>query len=144
MHCIINPWHVHLWRLTCRTQVWFSKNVFSLCTLQILKHKVLQLLCISKYFSITLINKIKFPANLKLKFFYRYEKFYFLGLNRFSVVKVCIMCYSGFWSLQADETNEMRRMKYRYLDLRSEQLQFNLRLRSAMVMKMREFLHSFG
>lgn len=146
MHCIINPWLVHLWRLTCRTQNWFSKNVFSLCTLQILKHKVLQLLCISKYFSIThiLINKINFPANFKLKFFYRYEKFYFLGLNRFSVVKVCIMCYSGFWSLQADETNEMRRMKYRYLDLRSEQLQFNLRLRSAMVMKMREFLHSFG
>lgn len=128
---------------TCRTQVWFSKNVFSLCTLQILKHKVLQLV-ISKYFSITLINKINFPANLKLKFCYRYEKFYFLGLNRFSIVKVCIMCYSGFWSLQADETNEMRRMKYRYLDLRSEQLQFNLRLRSAMVMKMREFLHSYG
>lgn len=142
MHCIINPWLVHLKRLTGRTQDRYSKNVFSLCTFQILKHKVLQLLCISKYFSIThiLINKINFPANLKLKFFYRYEKFNFLGLNRFYVAKVCIMCYS----LQADETNEMRRMKYRYLDLRSEQLQFNLRLRSAMVMKMREFLHSYG
>lgn len=47
-------------------------------------------------------------------------------------------------NVNADETNEMRRMKYRYLDLRSEQLQFNLRLRSVMVMKMREFLHSYG
>lgn len=31
-------------------------------------------------------------------------------------------------------------MQYRYLDLRSSQMQRNLRLRSQLVMKMREFL----
>ncbi|KAG9461901.1 hypothetical protein GDO78_015442 [Eleutherodactylus coqui] len=31
-------------------------------------------------------------------------------------------------------------MQYRYLDIRSAQLQYNLRLRSRMVMKMREYL----
>ncbi|XP_048742645.1 aspartate--tRNA ligase, mitochondrial-like [Ostrea edulis] len=45
---------------------------------------------------------------------------------------------------RATETNEMQRMKYRYLDLRNEQMQSNLRLRSAMVMKMREFLYGHG
>ncbi|XP_074078158.1 aspartate--tRNA ligase, mitochondrial isoform X2 [Macrotis lagotis] len=35
---------------------------------------------------------------------------------------------------------EALRMKYRYLDLRSSQMQYNLRLRSKMVMKMREYL----
>uniref|UniRef100_A0A4X2K693 Aspartyl-tRNA synthetase 2, mitochondrial n=1 Tax=Vombatus ursinus TaxID=29139 RepID=A0A4X2K693_VOMUR len=35
---------------------------------------------------------------------------------------------------------EALRMKYRYLDLRSSQMQYNLRLRSQMVMKMREYL----
>ncbi|XP_048354519.1 aspartate--tRNA ligase, mitochondrial isoform X2 [Sphaerodactylus townsendi] len=36
--------------------------------------------------------------------------------------------------------NEALRMQYRYLDLRSFQLQHNLRLRSQMVMRMREYL----
>ncbi|XP_077133918.1 aspartate--tRNA ligase, mitochondrial isoform X1 [Ranitomeya variabilis] len=36
--------------------------------------------------------------------------------------------------------SESLRMQYRYLDLRSAQLQHNLRLRSAMVMRMREYL----
>ncbi|XP_061490082.1 aspartate--tRNA ligase, mitochondrial [Rhineura floridana] len=36
--------------------------------------------------------------------------------------------------------NEALRMKYRYLDLRSVQMQYNLRLRSQMVMRMREYL----
>ncbi|XP_053325433.1 aspartate--tRNA ligase, mitochondrial [Spea bombifrons] len=36
--------------------------------------------------------------------------------------------------------SEALRMQYRYLDLRSAHLQYNLRLRSAMVMKMREYL----
>ncbi|XP_077188649.1 aspartate--tRNA ligase, mitochondrial isoform X2 [Paroedura picta] len=36
--------------------------------------------------------------------------------------------------------NEALRMQYRYLDLRSAQLQHNLRLRSQMVMRMREYL----
>ncbi|XP_072504685.1 aspartate--tRNA ligase, mitochondrial isoform X2 [Notamacropus eugenii] len=35
---------------------------------------------------------------------------------------------------------EALRMKYRYLDLRGSQMQYNLRLRSQMVMKMREYL----
>lgn len=86
------------------------------------------------------------PSKSQIKIFYRNDKVYFL-VSIF-IVKDCMLCYSAFdygsSSLQADETNEMRRMKYRYLDLRSEQLQFNLRLRSAMVMKMREFLHSYG
>ncbi|XP_069837749.1 aspartate--tRNA ligase, mitochondrial [Dendropsophus ebraccatus] len=36
--------------------------------------------------------------------------------------------------------SESLRMQYRYLDLRSTRLQYNLRLRSRMVMKMREYL----
>ncbi|XP_066453609.1 aspartate--tRNA ligase, mitochondrial isoform X2 [Eleutherodactylus coqui] len=36
--------------------------------------------------------------------------------------------------------SESLRMQYRYLDIRSAQLQYNLRLRSRMVMKMREYL----
>uniref|UniRef100_A0A8B9H9L1 Aspartyl-tRNA synthetase 2, mitochondrial n=1 Tax=Astyanax mexicanus TaxID=7994 RepID=A0A8B9H9L1_ASTMX len=36
--------------------------------------------------------------------------------------------------------SEALRMQYRYLDLRSSQLQYNLRLRSRLVMKMREYL----
>ncbi|XP_060088441.1 aspartate--tRNA ligase, mitochondrial [Heteronotia binoei] len=36
--------------------------------------------------------------------------------------------------------NEALRMQYRYLDLRSGQLQYNLRLRSQMVMRMRDYL----
>uniref|UniRef100_A0A8C5R8P6 Aspartyl-tRNA synthetase 2, mitochondrial n=1 Tax=Leptobrachium leishanense TaxID=445787 RepID=A0A8C5R8P6_9ANUR len=36
--------------------------------------------------------------------------------------------------------SEALRMQYRYLDLRSSQLQYNLRLRSSMVMKMRAYL----
>ncbi|XP_053099949.1 aspartate--tRNA ligase, mitochondrial [Hemicordylus capensis] len=36
--------------------------------------------------------------------------------------------------------NESLRMQYRYLDLRSVQMQYNLRLRSQMVMRMREYL----
>ncbi|XP_039591562.1 aspartate--tRNA ligase, mitochondrial [Polypterus senegalus] len=35
---------------------------------------------------------------------------------------------------------ETLRLQYRYLDMRSTQMQYNLRLRSSMVMKMREFL----
>ncbi|PIO38255.1 hypothetical protein AB205_0133990, partial [Aquarana catesbeiana] len=36
--------------------------------------------------------------------------------------------------------SETLRMQYRYLDIRSAQLQYNLRIRSKMVMKMREYL----
>ncbi|XP_077309376.1 aspartate--tRNA ligase, mitochondrial isoform X1 [Lithobates pipiens] len=36
--------------------------------------------------------------------------------------------------------SEALRMQYRYLDIRSAQLQYNLRIRSKMVMKMREYL----
>ncbi|XP_026988659.1 aspartate--tRNA ligase, mitochondrial isoform X1 [Tachysurus fulvidraco] len=36
--------------------------------------------------------------------------------------------------------SEALRMQYRYLDLRSSQMQYNLRLRSQLVMKMREYL----
>uniref|UniRef100_A0A6Q2WUV6 Aminoacyl-transfer RNA synthetases class-II family profile domain-containing protein n=1 Tax=Esox lucius TaxID=8010 RepID=A0A6Q2WUV6_ESOLU len=36
--------------------------------------------------------------------------------------------------------SESLRMQYRYLDLRSSQMQYNLRLRSQLVMKMREYL----
>uniref|UniRef100_A0A3B4DLD4 Aminoacyl-transfer RNA synthetases class-II family profile domain-containing protein n=1 Tax=Pygocentrus nattereri TaxID=42514 RepID=A0A3B4DLD4_PYGNA len=43
--------------------------------------------------------------------------------------------------------SEALRMQYRYLDLRSSQMQYNLRLRSQLVMKMREYLcnlHGFA
>ncbi|XP_066537614.1 aspartate--tRNA ligase, mitochondrial isoform X2 [Hoplias malabaricus] len=39
--------------------------------------------------------------------------------------------------------SEALRMQYRYLDLRSSQMQYNLRLRSQLVMKMREYLCNF-
>nr|XP_003219892.1 PREDICTED: aspartate--tRNA ligase, mitochondrial [Anolis carolinensis] len=39
--------------------------------------------------------------------------------------------------------NEALRMQYRYLDMRSAQMQYNLRLRSQMVMKMREYLCNY-
>lgn len=38
------------------------------------------------------------------------------------------------------QKSEILRMQYRYLDLRSAQMQRNLRLRSQLVMKMREYL----
>lgn len=38
------------------------------------------------------------------------------------------------------QKSENLRMQYRYLDLRSAQMQRNLRLRSQLVMKMREYL----
>jgi len=38
------------------------------------------------------------------------------------------------------QKSESLRMKYRYLDLRSSEMQRNLRLRSQLVMRMREFL----
>lgn len=38
------------------------------------------------------------------------------------------------------QKSETLRMQYRYLDIRSAQLQYNLRIRSKMVMKMREYL----
>lgn len=38
------------------------------------------------------------------------------------------------------QKSESLRMQYRYLDLRSSQMQKNLRLRSQLVMKMREYL----
>lgn len=38
------------------------------------------------------------------------------------------------------QKSEMLRMQYRYLDLRSSHMQNNLRLRSQLVMKMREYL----
>lgn len=38
------------------------------------------------------------------------------------------------------QKSEALRMQYRYLDLRSSWMQKNLRLRSQLVMKMREFL----
>lgn len=41
---------------------------------------------------------------------------------------------------EADKTKEAIRMQYRYLDLRFPQMQKNLRLRSKILMKMREFL----
>lgn len=40
----------------------------------------------------------------------------------------------------AVQKSEALRMQYRYLDLRSSGMQRNLRLRSQVVMKMREFL----
>ncbi|XP_055275189.1 aspartate--tRNA ligase, mitochondrial isoform X4 [Moschus berezovskii] len=41
---------------------------------------------------------------------------------------------------QKNPKTEALRLQYRYLDLRSVQMQYNLRLRSQMVMKMREYL----
>lgn len=38
------------------------------------------------------------------------------------------------------QKSEALRMQYRYLDLRSSRLQANLRLRSGVVMRMREYL----
>lgn len=38
------------------------------------------------------------------------------------------------------QNKESIRMEYRYLDIRSKQMQNNLRLRSSVIMKMREFL----
>lgn len=39
-----------------------------------------------------------------------------------------------------NRSNEVLRMKYRYIDLRFEDMQRNLRLRSNVLMKMREYL----
>lgn len=39
-----------------------------------------------------------------------------------------------------NRTNETLRMRYRYVDLRFEDMQHNLRLRSNVLMKMREYL----
>ncbi|XP_062584824.1 aspartate--tRNA ligase, mitochondrial-like [Saccostrea cucullata] len=64
-----------------------------------------------------------------------------------SSIKVLNMCQKELpinLNIRATETNEAQRMKYRYLDLRSEQLQTNLRLRSYMTMKIREFLYGHG
>ncbi|XP_041958430.1 aspartate--tRNA ligase, mitochondrial isoform X2 [Alosa sapidissima] len=41
---------------------------------------------------------------------------------------------------QENKKSEALRMQYRYLDLRSSQMQYNLRVRSHLVMKMREYL----
>jgi aspartyl-tRNA synthetase len=46
------------------------------------------------------------------------------------------------WGMQAsDEVNEELRMQYRYLDMRSERVQRNLKLRSNVVHFMRNYLH---
>lgn len=42
--------------------------------------------------------------------------------------------------VSSPQKSEALRMQYRYLDLRSSQLQYNLRLRSQVVMRMREYL----
>lgn len=39
-----------------------------------------------------------------------------------------------------NRTNEVLRMRHRYIDLRFEDMQHNLRLRSNVLMKMREYL----
>ncbi|XP_063741972.1 aspartate--tRNA ligase, mitochondrial isoform X2 [Eleginops maclovinus] len=54
------------------------------------------------------------------------------------VLNVC--CTLPFEIKDFVKKSEALRMKYRYLDLRSSQMQRNLRLRSQLVMRMREFL----
>lgn len=39
------------------------------------------------------------------------------------------------------DVNEKLRLKHRYIDLRNPKMQYNLRLRSQVIMKMRQFLH---
>lgn len=51
-----------------------------------------------------------------------------------------IICICKPVLMLALQKSEALRMQYRYLDLRSPQMQYNLRLRSRLVMKMREFL----
>ncbi|KAI1290343.1 Aspartate--tRNA ligase, mitochondrial [Halotydeus destructor] len=41
------------------------------------------------------------------------------------------------------KVNEQTRLKYRYLDLRNEEMQRNLRLRSEIVKRMRDFFHKY-
>lgn len=48
--------------------------------------------------------------------------------------------YADFCDMLALQKSEALRMQYRYLDLRSSQMQRNLRVRSHLVMKMREYL----
>ncbi len=49
------------------------------------------------------------------------------------------------WGSQSsDEVNEELRMKYRYLDMRSERVQRNLKLRSNVIHFMRNYLHNYG
>ena len=42
------------------------------------------------------------------------------------------------------DVNEKLRLNHRYIDLRNPKMQYNLRLRSQVIMKMRQFLHDFG
>lgn len=52
-----------------------------------------------------------------------------------------LKCYQSYQiTFVLVQKSEALRMQYRYLDLRSSQMQRNLRLRSQVVMKMREFL----
>ena len=53
--------------------------------------------------------------------------------------------HSGAVGFVLGQKSEALRMQYRYLDLRSTQMQQNLRLRSQMSMRMREYLcHQHG
>ena len=51
-----------------------------------------------------------------------------------------VVCFSFPFPCLFSKVKESLRMEYRYLDLRQTKMQKNLRIRSKMVMKMREFL----
>lgn len=111
----INAWIKALWMLTCPS-----------CCVQDMLTGQIEVLAES----VEVLNTSK-----KLPF----EIKDFVKVNRPVLSEVVECCRWWGWSCFLQKSESLR-MQYRYLDLRSSQMQNNLRLRSQLVMKMREYL----